>query len=96
MIIVADTGPVNYLILCGQVDLIQKLYGSLILPSAVHRELIHPNAPHLVRQWTRSLPAWVEVRTAKDASKFPELGPGEREGISLADLRLRTANGPAG
>ena len=84
MIIVADTGPVNYLILCGHVDLIQKLYGSLILPTAVHRELLHPKAPLLVRQWAGSLPGWAEVRAPQDASRFPELGPGEREGISLA------------
>ena len=29
-------------------------------------------------------PAWAEVRPPKDASRFSELGPGEREAISLA------------
>ena len=84
MIIVADTGPVNYLILTGHVDLLPQLYGSLILPTAVHRELLHPKAPPTVRQWASALPAWAEVRAPKDASRFPELGPGEREAISLA------------
>ena len=84
MIIVADTGPVNYLILSGHVDLIPQLYGSLILPTAVHRELLHPEAPPAVHQWATALPAWAEGRAPKDASRFPELGPGEREAISLA------------
>ena len=35
MIIVADTGPVNYLILSGHIELIPPLYGALILPAAV-------------------------------------------------------------
>lgn len=84
MIIVADTGPVNYLILIGHIGLISPLYGSLILPPAVHRELLHPRAPLDVRRWAGELPAWAEVRTPKDASRFAELGPGEREAISLA------------
>ena len=84
MIIVADTGPVNYLILSGHIGLIPPLYGLLILPPAVHRELLHPKAPSTVRSWAEVLPAWAEVRSPKDASRFAELGPGEREAIALA------------
>ena len=84
MIIVADTGPINYLILSEHIDLIQRLYGSLLLPVAVQRELLHPRAPEVVRQWAMVLPGWVEVRVPRDASRFPELGPGEREAIALA------------
>ena len=84
MIVVADTGPVNYLILSRHIGLIPPLYGSLILPPAVHRELLHPKAPPDVRRWASELPAWAEVRPPKDASRFAELRPGEREAISLA------------
>jgi predicted nucleic acid-binding protein len=84
MMVVADTGPVNYLILSGHIGLIPPLYGSLILPPAVHRELLHPKAPPDVRDWASTLPAWAEVRPPQDASRFAELGPGEREAISLA------------
>jgi hypothetical protein len=31
-----------------------------------------------------TLPAWTDVRSPKDTSRFSELGPGEREAISLA------------
>jgi predicted nucleic acid-binding protein len=84
MIVVADTGPVNYLVLSGQIDLVHDLYGTLLIPPAVHRELLDARAPAPVRQWATTPPAWTEVRSPKDASRFTELGPGEREAISLA------------
>jgi predicted nucleic acid-binding protein len=50
MIVVADTGPVNYLVLSGQVDLAHDLYRTLLIPPAVHRELLDARAPAAVRQ----------------------------------------------
>lgn len=84
MIVVADTGPVNYLVWSGQIHLTRELYGALLIPPAVHRELLHPRAPARVREWAATMPAWAEVRAPKDASRFNELGPGEREAIALA------------
>jgi len=84
MIVVADTGPVNYLVLSGQIDLARVLYIALLIPSAVHRELLHPRAPATVRHWAAAPPVWAEVRRPQDAARFPELGAGEREAISLA------------
>ena len=84
MIIVADTGPVNYLILSGQVNLLRDLFGSLLIPAAVRQELLHPFAPGAVQAWAGNLPAWASVQAPKDASRFANLGPGEREAISLA------------
>jgi predicted nucleic acid-binding protein len=84
MIVVADTGPVNYLILSGYIGLIEALYGALILPASVQRELLHHKAPAVVRQWASALPGWAKVEVPKTASRFPELGPGEREAIALA------------
>lgn len=85
MIVVADTGPVNYLILCGYIDLIHSLYGTLLLPTIVHGELLHPHSPQIVRAWGQSLPSWSDVRSHRSGnSRFDELGPGEREAIALA------------
>jgi predicted nucleic acid-binding protein len=84
MMVVADTGPVNYLVLSGLIDLAHDLYGTLLIPPAVHRELLDARAPAAVRQWAAATPTWAEVRPPKDASRFTELGPGEREAISLA------------
>ena len=84
MIIVADTSPVNYLVLSGQIDLAHTLYGTLLIPPAVHRELLDARAPAAVREWLTTQPTWMEVRSPQDTSRFTELGPGEREAISLA------------
>jgi predicted nucleic acid-binding protein len=37
MIVVADTTPVNYLILIGEIDVLPKLYGRVVIPPAVGR-----------------------------------------------------------
>ena len=52
MIVVADTGPLNYLILSGHVVLVHELYAALLIPTAAHRELLHPRAPLKVREWS--------------------------------------------
>ena len=84
MIVVADTGPVHYLVLAGHVELLHTLYGSVLLPPAVQTELTHPHAPEAVRAWAASLPSWAAVQAPRDPSRFSNLGPGEREAISLA------------
>jgi predicted nucleic acid-binding protein len=35
MIVVGDTGPVNYLILSGHVALVHELYEALLIPTSV-------------------------------------------------------------
>jgi predicted nucleic acid-binding protein len=84
MIVVADTGPIHYLILCNQAFLLRELFGSVLIPPAVHLELTHPHTPQAVRAWAAAMPEWAMVRPPQDASRFGNLGPGEREAISLA------------
>ena len=43
--VVADTGPLNYLVQINAVDLLPKLFGRIIVPAAVHDELRHPRTP---------------------------------------------------
>jgi hypothetical protein len=40
IIIVSDTSPINYLLLCGALWVLPKLYGVIIIPQAVRAELI--------------------------------------------------------
>jgi hypothetical protein len=42
MIVVADTGPVNYLVLIQEADLLSRFCGQVILPPAVWEELNDP------------------------------------------------------
>jgi predicted nucleic acid-binding protein len=84
MTVVADTGPVHYLVLSGCIELAHDLYGTLLMPPAVQRELLHQRAPVVVRDWALRLPAWADVRAPRRPPRFQELGPGEREAIELA------------
>ena len=60
-VVIADTGPLNYLILIGHIDLLPVLFEKVILPATVHSELASSKAPPLVRDWVANIPAWVEV-----------------------------------
>ena len=85
-LVVADTSPVFYLLSIGHIDLLPRLFGKIFVPDAVHKELCHPSAPALVREWVARLPDWVEVvsvETLDDAAFLP-LGAGESAAITLA------------
>jgi predicted nucleic acid-binding protein len=86
MIVVADTSPLNYLIRLGRPDVLREIYGRVLVPCAVLTELQHPEAPPEVRAWASAPPAWLEAMEVQklDPSLAAELGPGEREAISLA------------
>jgi predicted nucleic acid-binding protein len=85
-LVVANTSPIFYLLSINHIDLLPQLFGTVLLPDAVHRELSHPLAPTLVREWAASLPPWVEVTpvNAIDDAALDSLGAGERAAITLA------------
>lgn len=84
-LIVADTTPLNYLILIERESLLQALFSRVIIPSNVHKELLSPLAPPPTRAWASSLPGWAQVQTAERLLELPRLDPGETEAISLAE-----------
>lgn len=45
MIIVSDTSPINNLAAINQLHLLNQLYGTVLIPEAVYRELSDPNFP---------------------------------------------------
>ena len=86
MIIVSDTTPINYLILVGFIDILEKLFGQVIIPEAVLAEMQRPKTPPPVVAWIAAHPAWLEVRTANMSffTAQKKLGAGESEAIALA------------
>lgn len=79
MITVSDSSPLIALAQVGQIDLLPKLFCTVVIPPAVAAE----TAPTLT-----VLPAWIQVLQLKQPP-HPEtskasFGPGEREAISLA------------
>src|SRR5579875_4103326 len=87
MIVVADTGPLNYLVLVQQADLLQRLFHRVLIPPAVFDELQAPETPIAVREWLSQQPAWLEVQPLRrdPDSQLDYLDSGEREAIALAE-----------
>jgi predicted nucleic acid-binding protein len=82
---VADTGPLNYLVLIEEIGVLEELCQAVVVPDAVFQELTSPDAPPAVRAWARACPPWLEVQeVTRDAPPLPDLHPGEREVIRLA------------
>lgn len=86
MIVVSDTSPITNLAAIGQLDLLQKLYQKVVIPSAVYRELTasgggHPGAV------IQSLD-WIEVKDVSNRLLVTalriEIDEGEAEAIVLA------------
>ena len=87
-LVIADTSPLNYLILIGSVEILPILFEKVLLPTTVQRELASRKAPPLVQHWIANLPAWLEVRDApltqaEDAS-LQGIDAGEKAAIQLA------------
>lgn len=83
-LVITDTGPVNYLILIGFIDLLPRLFDRVVLPSTVQKVLSHPKASELVRQWIASPPSWLEIYQAAPIEPVNGVDEGEAAVISLA------------
>jgi predicted nucleic acid-binding protein len=84
MVIVADTSPINYLVLIEHIGILPRLYTRILIPPAVFDELKHPAAPSAVRAWTERHPIWLEILSPKDIVALPQLDLGESQAIALA------------
>lgn len=87
MIIVSDTSPINNLAAIGALPLLKSLYGTVVIPEAVYRELTDPDFLVAGAAEIETF-EWIQVRSI-DESTFltvlrSELDPGESEAISLA------------
>jgi predicted nucleic acid-binding protein len=103
LVVISDAMPLHYLILIGEDGLLRELYGKVIVPAGVVRELSVAKTPQAVREWFADPPAWIDVHSvgSLDTPDFSGLGLGEREAIGLAakskgilltdDLKARTA-----
>ena len=93
--VVSDTSPISYLVLTRTEEAIPELYGEALVPEAVHRELVHPNRPDVVRERISDSPAWIREETVGSGSgersrgkeergDLKDLDSGEREAIRLS------------
>ena len=56
MIVVADTSPLNYLVLLGHIEILAKIYAEVLIPQTVLDELQDSEAPAEVRAWASTPP----------------------------------------
>lgn len=79
MIVVSDTSPITSLGQIGRLDLLRALFDSVVIPTAVEREL---------RRGAILVPDWIQVRSPGNreliARLESELDPGEAEALALA------------
>jgi predicted nucleic acid-binding protein len=96
MIVVSDTSPITNLALVGHLDILQQLYGSIVIPQAIAQEIAAVAARLTDAPGILTLD-WIHTRQITDqvliASLELELDPGEAEAIALtielqADLLL--------
>ncbi|MDZ7992105.1 MAG: DUF3368 domain-containing protein [Nostoc sp. EfeVER01] len=87
MIIVSDTSPINNLAAINHLHLLQQLYGTVLIPEAVYRELTDPNFPVAGAIEVQTF-IWIQTRPVQDRTLVEalsnELDIGEAEAIALA------------
>jgi predicted nucleic acid-binding protein len=84
--VISNTSPLLYLHQIGQLDLLLKIYGRVVIPPAVRRELRTGAERGFSTPDVDQIP-WLGVRVLTDMTLLPmviDLGPGEAEAIGLA------------
>ncbi len=83
MVVIADTSPLNYLVLIEEAEVLPRLYGKVVVPQAVLEELLHPDTPPPVAQWIASARTWliVERNIPPVAGLSDDLDLGERQAL---------------
>lgn len=82
MIVVSDTSAITALLQIERAELLNQLYGEVLIPEAVREELLrnHPSIPEFIR--------CERVTTVFDVQRLlPEIDLGEAEAIVLAKER---------
>ncbi len=87
MIVVADTSPLNYLVLLGHIDILAKIYAEVLVPRSVLDELHDSDAPAEVRAWVSAPPVWLQISTLifRLDPLLDRLDQGEQDAILLAE-----------
>jgi predicted nucleic acid-binding protein len=86
--VIADTGPIHYLVLIEHSEILPALFEKVIIPSVVRDELARAETPDAVRNWIQAAPAWLEVQTQPDSpfddASLESLDDGEKAALALA------------
>jgi predicted nucleic acid-binding protein len=87
MIVVADTSPLNYLVLIGHIEILAKIYTEVLVPKTVLDKLQDSDAPAEVRAWASTPPNWLQISNLifQRDPLMDRLDRGEQDAILLAE-----------
>jgi predicted nucleic acid-binding protein len=87
MIVVSNTSPISNLAAIGQLELLEQLYGNIIIPPAVYQELINSGDTDPATLAVQTLD-WIQTQPISDRVLLETLQTnldlGEAEAITLA------------
>ena len=86
-VVVADTSVLNYLVLIGAIEALPAIFGAVLIPETVRKELDQSETPAAVRAWLHQGPAWLAIHPDAERAIDPvleKLDAGERAAIALA------------
>ncbi len=90
--VVSDSSPLNYLALLSDFDLLRQIYGTLVIPPAMYREVVEQGAAYPVGKAVQAaLDEWISVAESPDNAKTLSLRReyrldlGESEAILVAE-----------
>ena len=90
-IVVADAGPLHYLVLIDCGETLGRLFDRVLVPFAVRDELLHPRAPQKVKEWLLATRLWLEILPVANPQPIRGLHKGETEALQLAIERRADA-----
>jgi predicted nucleic acid-binding protein len=87
MIVVSNTSPLSNLAAIGRLELLQQIYGRILIPPAVYQEIIDSGETDPATLAIQTLD-WIECKSITNQSLLQKLqinlDPGEAEAITLA------------
>jgi len=90
LIIVSDTSPINNLAAINQLHLLLQLYGTVLIPEAVYRELTDPDCPVAGATEVQTFD-WIQTRTVRDPQKRTLYTPLAKDSVRvLCRLRVQS------
>jgi len=78
VIIVSNTSPISNLARVGQLSLMQKLYGDVLIPHAVYEELLDERAGETVITAVQAA-TWLKIRSVRNQQIVNDLRTGQCE-----------------
>jgi hypothetical protein len=88
MIVVADSGPLHYLILLQHIELLRRFYGQVLVPEPVANELLATEAPAVVREWITRPPGVAVARRSGPAHIRGRESRGKHSVCAVCRFRL--------